>query len=163
VVTNNIDGKDEIIQMGMICVTNDKVNRAMMRSGHNGAVIYTWERDEDNVVVNLPRKTTMATALEASKRVGELSMGVVYNIRPGPAWALRVKKDDQAITDMKAKLDPELAEEVGRSLMAATLGVGKRYILKNIEAGWTFIDVVKMLKASLKWSVRPERFLKGNW
>jgi hypothetical protein len=88
-------------------------------------------------------------------------MGVVYNLK-GPPWALRVKKDDQAIADMKAKLDPELSDEVGRPLMAATLGLGKRYILKNIEAGWTFIDVVKMLKASLKWSVRPERFLKAT-
>ena len=62
---------------------------------------------------------------------------------------------------VKAVLDPRLTELVGDKLMASTRDQGRCFVVKNLDTHLTLYDIACMLKASVGWNVRPDRFLKS--
>jgi len=92
-----INGEVDEIHYGLFFVYNEKAHSALKRSGQKGVTIGYKAYDETTSLITLPKKTTMKQALEMSKLVGELSMGIVYkSIFNGSnsVWTLRILKDD---------------------------------------------------------------------
>jgi hypothetical protein len=156
-----INGEIDEIQYGFFFVFNDKAHAALKRSGQKGTTIGYKAYDETTHLINLPKKTTMKQALEMSKLVGELSMGIVYkSIFNGgnSVWTLRVLKDDANEKKARSLLDPELAATVGE-IMTAPLSQGRLYEVRNLDSAWDLKQVVKTI-AETGWSIRPEKFIK---
>ena len=156
-----INGDIDEIQFGFFFVFNDKAHAALKRSGQKGTTIGYKAYDETTHLINLPKKTTMKQALEMSKLVGELSMGIVYkSIFNGgnSVWTLRVLQDDANEKKARSLLDPELAATVGE-IMTAPLSQGRLYEVRNLDSAWDLKQVVKTI-AETGWSIRPEKFIK---
>jgi len=69
----------------------------------------------------------LAEAAKNAKRIGESVLGII-NKKNGQL-AMRAEKDIDVINDIKAKLDPELAKEVG-DLWKTPAAQGRRFVSK---------------------------------
>jgi hypothetical protein len=158
-----INGEVDEIHYGLFFVYNEKAHSALKRSGQKGVTIGYKAYDETTSLITLPKKTTMKQALEMSKLVGELSMGIVYkSIFNGSnsVWTLRILKDDANEKKAKSLLDPELATTVG-ALMTTPLSQGRLYEVRNLDSAWDLRQIVKTI-AETGWNIRPERFIKST-
>ena len=61
-------------------------------------------------------------------------------------FAIRVAKTD--LLQARAKLDPELAKEVGPDMMMADDVEGKKYIIKNVDTNISYTELVIMIRGS---------------
>jgi len=156
-----INGEEEEIFVGLIYVHNDKVQQVLKRSGHKGVTTFYKAYDETTKLIPLPKKLLMKQALDESKRIGDISMGIVYMAKgDNNIWAIRILKDDQVEKDAKALLNPDLAEAVG-SLMKTPISQGKLYEVRNLDSAWDFKQIVNTL-AETGWKVRPESLLSQS-
>jgi hypothetical protein len=112
--------------------------------------------DTTTELIDLPRKMELAEAAKNAKRIGESVLGII-NKKNGQL-AMRAEKDIDVINDIKAKLDPELAQEVG-DLWKTPAAQGRRFVIKGLDSSLTYIQTVQIMK-EIKWKIKPERFLK---